>query len=88
MSPEFRPPAQPQAKALQQAVLDTWQRVQSAHKSYIEALDIAAEIDCSDGSLLVRQQGNDYREAVKLYSDAVAVWLAFVNTLNEDPNRT
>jgi len=91
MSSELRPgvsPLQhPQGKVLQQAMQDTWERVQSAHKSYIGALDIAAEIDCSDGSLLVRQQGEDYRAAIKHYTDAVAVWLAYVDKLNDDGSR-
>jgi len=75
----------PQAKTLHQAVLDKYQCLRLTHDSLNEALALAGDIESrSDGELLIRQQGQKYRAAIQSYCDAVAAWLIFADTFEED----
>ena len=70
---------------LHQAVDDALKLVEKAHEGYVIALSGAMNTGAlSEGVLAARQQGREYANAVRLYSDAVMVWLGFMDSLGED----
>lgn len=66
------------------AVDEAYRLLQKAHGGYKEALAIIADIASSpDGEITLRQHSREYADAVTRYSEAVAAWLAYVETNRE-----
>ena len=74
-----------QADALRDAVHEAYELVQKTHVEYEHAVAAAAGWEVSsEGLLALRQQGRDYAQAVRQYSNAVMTWLSFMDTLREN----
>ena len=82
---EVGPSKSQQADVLRNAVHEAYELVQKTHVEYEHAVAVAADTDVSsEGLLALRQQGRDYAQAVRQYSNAVMTWLSFMDTLREN----